>query len=249
MSSLNLSAIVKTEILPVVGKKIGAKNIHAVPQIEKVKVSIGVGKIARKGGSSNSMDNTILEKISKNMATITNQKPRIHLSKKSISNFKLRDGMAIGLSVTLRGTRAIDFISKLVNIALPRVRDFRGISNKSFDGHGNYSLGLRDFTVFPEVKPEDTDLIHGLEVTICTSTNSDKQAKELLTQLGLPFQKDTSKADAAEDTKKKEFANAQKAAEEAAREAGLTKEEKPKTEELTTEDSEKPKEEAEKTDK
>ena len=230
MTSLNLSETVKTEILPAVGKKIGAKNLHAIPQIDKVKVSVGVGKLARKGGSSNSMDEAILKKVSNNIATITNQKPRIHLSKKSISNFKLRDGMAIGLSVTLRGARAIDFISKLVNIALPRVRDFRGISNKSFDGHGNYSLGMKDFTVFPEVKPEDADFVHGVEVTICTTTSSDKKAKTLLAALGFPFQKDTSKADAAEDAKKKEIADAQKEAEEAAAEAGLTQEE-PKKEE------------------
>jgi len=253
MTSLNLSETVKTEILPKVGKKLGVKNIFATPRIDKVKVAVGVGKLARKSGSSNAMDETILKKITKNIATISNQKPRIHLSKKSISNFKLRDGMAIGLSTTLRGARAIDFISKLVNVALPRVRDFRGLSNKSFDGHGNYSLGMKDFTVFPEVRPEDSDFVHGIEVTICTTTSSDKAAKELLVALGFPFQKDTSKQDAAEETKRKELAEAQKAATEAAAEAGLTKEE-PKKEEPTEgedaeKDSEKPKEDSKKSDK
>jgi large subunit ribosomal protein L5 len=189
LSSIDLSAIVKTKILPSVGKKLGIKNIHAIPHIEKVKVSVGVGKFARKGSSSNAMDQSILDKVIKNISTITNQKPRTHAAKKSISNFKLRDGMLIGLSVTLRGVRALDFINKLVNVALPRVRDFRGLSPKSFDGNGNYSLGLKDFTVFPEVQPEDADFVHGIEVTVCTTTNSNDEAKELLTQLGFPFKK------------------------------------------------------------
>jgi large subunit ribosomal protein L5 len=230
MKAFDLAAIVKTEILPAVGKKIGAKNIHAIPHIDKVKVSVGVGKLARKGGSSNSMDETILAKVAKNLATITNQKARTHLSKKAISNFKLREGMPIGLSVTLRGPRALDFISKLVNVALPRVRDFRGIPLKSFDGNGNYSLGLKDFTVFPEVRPEDAEFVHGLEITVCTTARSDSDAKALLTALGFPFQKDTSKSDAAEDAAKKALADAQKAAAEAAKAAGLFKEEKPKVE-------------------
>ena len=230
MSSLYLSEVVKTEILPKVGEKVGAKNTHAIPRIEKIKVSVGVGKIARKGGSSNAMDDSLLEKISKNIATITNQKPRVHLSKKAISNFKLREGMPIGLSTTLRGARAYDFISKLVNVALPRVRDFRGVALKSFDGHGNYSLGLKDFTVFPEVKPEDAEFAHGVEITVCTTTNSDDAAKELLSTLGFPFQKDTSKQEAAEEARKKAEAEARAAAEEAAKAAGLVKEEAPKPE-------------------
>ena len=246
MNELNLSAIVKTDILPQVSKKIHAKNVNAIPRIEKVKVSVGVGKLARKGGSSNAMDEAILEKVTKNLATITGQKPRTHLSRKAISNFKLREGMPIGLSVTLRGTRAYDFISKLVNIALPRVRDFRGIPLKSFDGHGNYSLGMKDFTVFPEVKPEDAEFVHGIEITVCTTSNSDKDAKALLTALGFPFQKDTSKADAAEEAKKKEIEEAQKAAEEAAKAAGLTKEEPKKEEPVESEENE---EKSEKSDK
>ncbi|MCF7836704.1 50S ribosomal protein L5 [Candidatus Gracilibacteria bacterium] len=238
MNSIDLFATVKTELLPAVGKKLGVKNIHAIPQIDKVKVAVGVGKTARKGGSSNSMDETLLTKISNNIATITNQKPRTHLSKKAISNFKLRAGMPIGISVTLRKNRALDFINKLVNIALPRVRDFRGLSRKSFDGHGNYSLGMKDFTVFPEVSPEDAEFVHGIEITVCTTANSDEAAKELLTQLGFPFQKDTSKQDAAEAAEKEVLKEAQKAAEEAALAAGLTKKEEPKPEVVEGEDSE-----------
>jgi large subunit ribosomal protein L5 len=231
MSSTDLAATAKSELLPKVGEKLGIQNLHAIPQIDKVKVSVGIGKLARKGGSSNSMDDGIVAKISNNLATITNQKPRTHLSKKAISNFKLREGMVIGVSVTLRGNRALDFINKLVNIALPRVRDFRGIPLKSFDGSGNYSLGIKDFTVFPEVKPEDADLVHGIEVTVCTTADSDKAAKELLTQMGFPFQKDTSREEAAEAAKKQQEEEAQKAAEEAALEAGLTQKEEPKPEE------------------
>lgn len=230
MTATDLAATVKTDILPKVGKSLGIKNPHAIPQIEKVKISVGIGKIARKSSSSNAMDESVIEKISNNIATITNQKPRTHLSKKAISNFKLRENMVIGESVTLRGDRALDFINKLVNIALPRVRDFRGISLKSFDGHGNYSLGLKDYTVFPEVKPEDADFTHGIEITVCTTSSSDEEAKELLTQLGFPFQKDTSAEEAAEAAKKQEEEEARKAAEEAAKEAGLTKEEAPKQE-------------------
>ncbi|MBU1089804.1 50S ribosomal protein L5 [Patescibacteria group bacterium] len=239
MKSIDLSATVKTEILPTVGKDLGIKNIHAIPQISKVKVSVGVGKIARKSGSSNAMDETMIEKISNNIATITNQKPCTHKSKKAISNFKLREGMIIGLSVTLRGNRALDFINKLVNIALPRVRDFRGLSLKSFDGNGNYSIGLKDYTVFPEVMPEDAETVHGIEITICTTTNSDEEAKALLATLGFPFQKDTSKEDSAEEARKEAEKEARSAAAEAAEEAGLTKKDEPKKEEGENGDSEK----------
>ncbi|MCK5471751.1 50S ribosomal protein L5 [Candidatus Gracilibacteria bacterium] len=244
MNPTDLSATVKKEILPKVGKELGIKNLHAIPQISKVKVSVGVGKIARKSGSSNAMDEGMLEKISKNIATITGQKPRTHKSKKAISNFKLREGMVIGLSVTLRGNRALDFINKLVNIAIPRVRDFRGLSLKSFDGNGNYSIGLKDYTVFPEVKPEDAEFVHGIEITICTTANSDEEAKALLAALGFPFQKDTSKEDSAEKARKEAEKEARAAAEEAAKAEGLIKEEKPKEEAASEEDedSEKSKE-------
>lgn len=159
----------------------------------KVKVAVGVGKIARKAGTSNSMDDAKLKKISNNLATITGQKPRTHLSKKAISNFKLRTGMPIGLSVTLRKKAMFDFISRLVNIALPRVRDFRGLNPKSFDGNGNFSLGLNDYSVFPEVQPEDVESVHGVEITIVTTAKNDHEGLELLTALGFPLQKPTVK--------------------------------------------------------
>lgn len=221
----------KTEILPKVGEKLGVKNLHAIPQIEKVKVSVGMGKIARKGGSSNSMDDTAIQQIVDNLTAITGQKPRTHMSKQAISNFKLRIGMPIGLSVTLRGKRAYDFINKLVNIALPRVRDFRGLRRKSFDGQGNYSLGIQDCTVFSEIKPEEVELVHGLEVTICTTASHDEEGLELLSALGFPFQKDTSREEAAEEARKRAEEEARQDAEEAAKEAGLFKEEEPRPEE------------------
>ena len=166
MNNTTLQTEFNKTILPSLAKELGVKNVMAIPRIAKVKVAVGVGKIARKGGSSNSMDEARLQEISDNIARITGQKPRLHNSRKAISNFKLRAGMPIGISVTLRGEMALDFISRLVNIALPRVRDFRGISRKGFDGKGNYSLGLKDFTVFPEVRPEDTEFTHGVEITI-----------------------------------------------------------------------------------
>ena len=202
-----------------------------------MKVSIGIGKFARKSGSSNAMDEGMIKKISNNLAVITNQKPRTHLSKKAVSNFKLREGMIIGLSVTLRGKCALDFINKLVNIALPRVRDFRGILLKSFDGNGNYSIGLKDYTVFPEVKPEDADFTHGIEITICTTAESDSAAKELLTQLGFPFQKNTSKEDMEAEVKKKALKETQAAAEKAVEEAGLAKKESEEDEVVSSKDS------------
>ena len=146
--------------------------------------------------------------------------------------------MVIGLSATLRGSRALDFVNKLVNIALPRVRDFRGLPLKSFDGNGNYSIGLKDYTVFPEVKPEDAEFVHGIEITICTTANSDEAAKMLLAALGFPFQKDSSKEEAAAEARKKAEEEARAAAKEETKAAGLTKEEQPKKE-AASEDSEK----------
>lgn len=213
------------------GEKLGVKNLHAIPQVEKVKISVGMGKIARKGGSSNTMDEAVIQKIVDNLASITGQKPRTHMSKQAISNFKLRIGMPIGLSVTLRGKRAYDFINKLVNIALPRVRDFRGLNRKSFDGQGNYSLGIRDCTVFSEIKPEEVELVHGLGVTVCTTAQNDEEGRELLAALGFPFQKDTSREEAEEEARKKSEEEARQEAEEAALEAGLMKREEPKVEE------------------
>jgi len=228
VSKLTLQDEFNQKLLPELQKKLGVKNFMAVPRVTKVKVAVGIGKIARKGGSSNSMDEVRLKQITENITRIAGQKPTQHLSRKAISNFKLRAGMVIGLSVTLRGKRAYDFINRLVNIALPRVRDFRGISAKGFDGQGNYSMGMKDFTVFPEVRPEDADFVHGIEITVVTSAKDDKAGLALLTALGFPFQKDDSKKRAEEAVKQHEAEEAKHAAEEAAIAAGFApKEETP----------------------
>ncbi len=187
MTQSTLQDEYKTKLAPALGSELGIKNIMAIPSVEKIKVSVGVGKIARK--ASNAMDDAKIKIISDNVAEITGQQPTIHKAKKSISNFKTREGMPIGVSVTLRGTRMYDFLSKLVNIALPRVRDFRGINPKAFDGHGNYSLGIKDYTVFPEVKPEEIEITHGIEITVVTTATDDKAGLALLTTLGFPFKK------------------------------------------------------------
>ncbi len=187
MTQATLQDEYKTKIAPALSKELGKQNVMAIPRVEKIKISVGVGKIARK--ASNAMDDAKIKVISDNITTITGQKPTIHKAKKSISNFKTREGMPIGISVTLRGTRMYDFLSKLVNITLPRVRDFRGLSPKAFDGHGNYSLGIKDYTVFPEIKPEDIEITHGLEVTVVTTASDDTGGRALLTALGFPFKK------------------------------------------------------------
>jgi len=186
MATATPSQTYTKEIAPALQKELGKKNVFEVPRVEKVKVSIGMGKIARKGGSSNSMDEAKIKVMAENIAAITGQKPVIHKSKKAVSNFKIRAGMDIGMSVTLRGERAHDFLSRLVNVSLPRVRDFRGIPSK-FDGNGNYTVGLRDHTVFPEIQPDHTDFTHGLEVTVVTTAKNDIDGKALLTKLGFPF--------------------------------------------------------------
>lgn len=188
MSVITLRDAYTKELAPALQKELGVKNVMAVPRIEKVTVAVGVGKIARKGGTSGGMDDAKIKVITENIAAITGQAPYINNAKKAISNFKLRAGMPIGVTVTLRGKKAFDFLSRLVNITLPRVRDFRGINGR-LDGHGNYSLGLRDHSVFPEIRPEKTEFTHGISITVTTTTSDDAAAKLLLTKLGFPFKK------------------------------------------------------------
>lgn len=175
----------KKVILPELQKELGIKNALAVPRITKVKVSVGFGKVARKSGAA-TMDDSRIKAISENISAITGQKPAIHQTKKAISNFKTRKGLPIGASVTLRGSRALDFLDRLVNVAFPRVRDFRGVPTK-LDGHGNYSVGLKDHTIFPEISPEHTEFSHGIEVTVVTTAQDDASARTLLTKVGFPF--------------------------------------------------------------
>lgn len=162
-------------------EKLKVKNRMAVPALAKILVSMGV-----KDALSDAKN---IERAGQVLTQITGQKPKVTRAKKSIASFKLRQGDAIGLVVTLRGKRMYDFFEKLVSVVLPRLRDFHGVSTKYFDGHGSYSLGFSEFTVFPEIDPGKVDKIQGLEITIVTSAKDDKQGEILLSALGMPFRK------------------------------------------------------------
>jgi len=169
------------EVVPALRKSFDYKNIMQVPRIEKVVVNIGVGE---------ALDNPkALEAAVSDMTIITGQKPVMNKARKSIANFKLREGRLIGAKVTLRGDRMWSFLDRLVNTALPRVRDFRGVSANAFDGRGNYTLGLRDQLIFPEIEYDKIDKLRGMEVTIVTTAKTDDQARTLLRLLGMPFSK------------------------------------------------------------
>ncbi|MEW6286249.1 MAG: 50S ribosomal protein L5 [Chloroflexota bacterium] len=171
----------KNEIVPALRKSFGYKNIMQVPRIEKVVVNIGMGE---------ALDNPkALESAVADLTAITGQKPVTTKARKSIANFKLREGRLIGTKVTLRGERMWSFLDRLMNIALPRVRDFRGVSPNAFDGRGNYTLGLRDQLIFPEIEYDKIDKLRGMEVTIVTTAKTDDQARALLQMLGMPFSK------------------------------------------------------------
>lgn len=178
----NLGDYYKKEIVKMMKQEFGLNSDFQVPKIEKVTVNVGLGATK----DSPEMIKTIKTEI----ATITSQKPKTNKSKKSISGFKLREGQIIGISVTLRGKRMYDFIERVANIVLPRVRDFRGLSLSGFDQQANYSIGIREQTVFPEIKPDQVKETYGLEINITTSKSDKKQAKRLLELLGFPFMKD-----------------------------------------------------------
>jgi large subunit ribosomal protein L5 len=170
-----------SKIVPELKKDLKVNNIWAVPRLDKVCLGIGIGTLTK-----NTKD---FSDVLDNLARIAGQKPVVTKSKKAISNFKLREGVPAGLVVTLRGKRMYDFIYRLVNIALPRVRDFRGISPKAFDGKGNYSIGFKEATVFPEINPDDVLNVHGLQINIITTARNDEQGFTLLKHLGFPFKK------------------------------------------------------------
>ena len=169
----------KKEIRPALQKELGLSNIMATPKIEKVTINIGIGRA--------SQDKQLVEFASSILQRITGQKPVSIKAKKSISNFKLREGMIVGTKVTLRGARMYDFIDKMVNVALPRVKDFRGVSTKSFDRQGNYSIGLKEQLPFPEIKSDAVDKIHGLQIVISTTADNKDEGLALLKHLGFPF--------------------------------------------------------------
>lgn len=171
----------KNTVVPELMKTFDYSTVMATPKILKVVVNMGVGDAI---DNSKALDDAVNE-----LTRVTGQKPVITKAKKSISNFKLREGMAIGCKVTLRGERMYDFLDKLVNIALPRVRDFQGVSNKSFDGRGNYTLGVKEQLIFPEINYDNIKRVRGMDIVIVTSANTDKEALELLKLIGMPFRK------------------------------------------------------------
>jgi large subunit ribosomal protein L5 len=167
------------EVVPKLQKEFGIGNVMAVPRLEKIAINIGLGEASR--------NYKLLETAQVELAAISGQQPTITRAKKSIAAFKLREGMPIGCRVTLRGERMWDFLDRLVSTALPRVRDFRGVSNKSFDGRGNYTLGVREHVIFPEVDSNRVDMLKGMNITIVTTGGYDEQTHFILRELGVPF--------------------------------------------------------------
>ena len=171
----------QNEIVDAMMKKFGYKNIMEVPKLDKVVVNMGVGEAKENA--------KILDAAMKDMETITGQKAVPTRAKNSIANFKLREGMAIGCKVTLRGEKMYEFVDRLINLALPRVRDFRGVNPNAFDGRGNYALGIKEQLIFPEIEYDKVDKVRGMDVIFVTTAKTDEEARELLTQFNMPFTK------------------------------------------------------------
>ena len=169
----------REEVVPALIKEFSYANVMQAPRVEKVTLNIGVGEAVQNAKA--------LDAAAGDLATITGQHPVITRAKKSISNFKLREGMPIGIMVTLRGSRMWEFLDRALNAALPRIRDFQGVSPNSFDGRGNYSLGLREQVMFPEIEYDKIDKVRGMQITICTTAKTDEEGKRLLELLGMPF--------------------------------------------------------------
>jgi large subunit ribosomal protein L5 len=170
------------KVRPRLTERMGFKNPHQVPRITKVVVNVGDGDAGR---SQKLLDSLLAE-----LALITGQKPVVTKARKSIAGFSLREGMPVGVSVTLRGDRMYEFLDRLVSVAMPRIRDFRGIPSKSFDGRGNFTLGVKEQLIFPEIEFDNVEKVHGLDIAIVTSTNRDDEAFELLKEMGFPFRGD-----------------------------------------------------------
>ena len=169
-----------TEAVPALQQKFGYKNVMQIPRLEKIVINMGLGDCK---DNAKALENAVSE-----LTQIAGQKPQVTQAKKSIANFKVREGMNVGAKVTLRGERMEQFMDKLVNIALPRVRDFRGVSGKAFDGRGNYALGIREQLLFPEIEYDKVEKIRGMEMIFVTTAQTDEEAKELLRLLGMPFE-------------------------------------------------------------
>ena len=177
----NLKKLYQDEVAPALMQKFGYKSTMQIPRLEKIVVNVGCSE-ARENAK-------VLDAVVNDLTTITGQKAVITKAKKSVANFKLREGMPIGAKVTLRGNKMWEFLDRLFNVALPRVRDFRGISADSFDGRGNYALGIKEQLIFPEIEYDKIDKIRGMDVVICTTAQTDEEARELLTLVGAPFER------------------------------------------------------------
>ena len=175
----NLKKLYQDEVAPALMQKFGYKSTMQIPRLEKIVVNVGCSE-ARENAK-------VLDAVVSDLTTITGQKAVITKAKKSVANFKLREGMPIGAKVTLRGNKMWEFLDRLFNVALPRVRDFRGISADSFDGRGNYALGVKEQLIFPEIEYDKIDKIRGMDIVICTTAQTDEEARELLKQIGAPF--------------------------------------------------------------
>ena len=174
-----LKAQYRAEIAAALAKEFGFTNPHQVPNLTKIVVNMGVGDAAK--------DGKLIDGAIKDLTAITGQKPQVNLARKSIAQFKLREGQAIGAHVTLRGDRMWEFLDRLLNLALPRIRDFRGLSSKQFDGHGNYTFGLSEQNVFHEINQDSIDRSRGMDITVVTTAKTDEEGRALLTSLGFPF--------------------------------------------------------------
>ena len=182
MATARLKTRYFDEIRPSLVQRFGYSSVMQAPRIKKVTVNMGCGDAKQ--------DSKVLDAASEQLATITGQKPNVRRARKSIAQFKVREGMPVGVAVTLRGDRSYEFLDRLMSIAIPRIRDFRGLNPRSFDGRGNYSLGVREQIIFPEVDYDEIDQVRGLDITITTSAASDAESFALLEAMGMPFQKD-----------------------------------------------------------
>ena len=170
-----------SEIAPALMKKFGYKNVMQIPKLDKVVINVGCGEAKE--------NSKVIDAVCNDLSLITGQKPIVCKAKKSVANFKLREGMPIGVKVTLRGDKMYEFVDRLFNVAFPRVRDFKGINGNSFDGRGNYSTGIKEQLIFPEIEFDKVDKVRGMDINFITTAKTDEEAKELLTLLGAPFAK------------------------------------------------------------
>jgi large subunit ribosomal protein L5 len=171
----------KSEVAPALMKKFSYKSVMQIPQLDKIVINVGAGEAKE--------NSKVIDSITSDLRAITGQKPAVCKAKKSVANFKLREGMKIGLKVTLRGDRMYEFLDRFFNVALPRVRDFRGINPNSFDGRGNYNLGVKEQLIFPEIEFDKIDKVRGMDICFVTTAQNDEEARELLSLMGAPFQK------------------------------------------------------------